>query len=423
MRLSRAALQKVVFGAFGLAILLALGYVVTRSGPLAPIRVTVTNVETGTIAPALYGIGTVEARRAHLIGPTAAGRVRRVLVDVGDVVEAGQLLAEMEPVDLDERVAATASALARGQSAVVGAEAQLRDAQSLQVLTTAEARRALDLGRAGIVSQSNVDAAQQANAASDARVAAAEATLAAARRARTRLDADRGGAVQQRANVRLLAPADGIVTSRDAEPGSTVVAGQAVLKMLDPTSLWVNLRLDQGRSAGLEVGLPAHIVRRASPQETLAGRVARVEPISDSVTEERLCKVSFDSIPPGLSLAEMVEVTLTLPPVTGALTIPNASVRHRGSQAGAWRLTNGTLEFVALTLGAEGVEGRVQVLEGLRAGDTVVVYSERDLSDGSHPQVVPSLDGTVMISLAGRDILHSSGRFILTGLGLPSTAA
>jgi len=393
MRLSRSALPKILFATFGLVLLLALGYVATQSGPLAPVRVTVTSVVAGTIEPALYGIGTVEARRAYFIGPIAAGRVRRVLVDVGDVVRRGDLLAEMEPVDLDERVTASASAQARGQSAVLVAEAQLRDTLSRQVLTTSEARRAMDLVRAGVVSQSTVDAALQAKAASDAQVAAAEATLGASRRDLARLDADRGGAVQQRANVRLPAPVDGVVTSRDAEPGSTVVAGQAVLKMLDPTTLWVNLRLDQSRSTGLDVGLPARIVRRADPLQTLVGKVVRVEPISDSVTEERLCKVSFDALPPGLSAAEMVEVTLTLPAVFGVLTIPNASVRYRGPQPGAWRLSNGALEFVPLVLGAEGTDGRIQVREGLRADDTIVVYSERDLSDGSRYQIVTSLRG------------------------------
>ena len=393
MRLTRPFVRKALFGVFGLALLLALGYVATQSGPLAPIRLTVTDVATGAVEPALYGIGIVEARRAYFIGPTAAGRVRRVLVDVGDAVQQGDLLAEMEPVDLDERVTASTSALARGQSAVSAAEAQLRDAQSRQVLATTEARRAVDLGRTGVVSQSTVDAAVQAQAAGDAQVAAAEATLAAARRDLARLEADRGGAVQQRANIRLVAPGDGLVTSRDAEPGSTVVAGQAVLRLLDPTSLWVNLRLDQSRSAGLDVGLPARIVRRANPQQTLTGKVVRVEPISDSVTEERLCKVSFDAPPAGLSSAEMVEVSLTLPAVPGVLTIPNASVRYRGAQAGAWRLVGGRLQFASIVLGAEGADGRVQVRDGLHAGDTVVVYSERDLTDGARFQVVPSLSG------------------------------
>ncbi|MEN6587104.1 MAG: efflux RND transporter periplasmic adaptor subunit, partial [Sulfuricella sp.] len=116
------------FAVFAIALLLALGWVVTTSGPLAPIKVTVTKVARGEVAPALFGIGTVEARRAYLIGPTAAGRVRSVLADVGDSVKAGQLLAEMDPVDLDARVTSTAAATARAGSAVKTAQAQLHDA-------------------------------------------------------------------------------------------------------------------------------------------------------------------------------------------------------------------------------------------------------------------------------------------------------
>ena len=100
------------FVAFGIALLLALIWVALKSGPLAPIQVTVTQVAKGEVSPALFGIGTVEARRAYLIGPTAAGRVGRVLGDVGDTVQAGQLLAEMDPVDLDARVSSAAAAAA-----------------------------------------------------------------------------------------------------------------------------------------------------------------------------------------------------------------------------------------------------------------------------------------------------------------------
>ena len=75
MKLRIALTRKVWFAAFGVGLLLALGWVVTQRGPLAPINVTVTQVVTGDVSPALFGIGTVEAQRAYLIGPTAAGRV------------------------------------------------------------------------------------------------------------------------------------------------------------------------------------------------------------------------------------------------------------------------------------------------------------------------------------------------------------
>ena len=87
--------------------LLALfGFAALRAGPLAPVPVTLTRVVQAGVAPALFGVGTVEARATYRIGPTFAGRVSRVEVDVGDRVKAGQLLGEMDPVDLDDRVAA-----------------------------------------------------------------------------------------------------------------------------------------------------------------------------------------------------------------------------------------------------------------------------------------------------------------------------
>lgn len=386
--------RQVWFAIVGGALLLALSWVAMRSGPLAPIQVTVTQVVTGEVSPALFGIGTVEAQRAYIIGPTAAGRVKRVLVDVGDTVTAGQLLAEMEPVDLDTRVASSLAAASRGQSLVAVAEAQERDAKSRQALTTTEARRAVDLSQVGVVSQSAVDAARQAQQSADAQVAAAEAALAGARRDLARLDADIKGTQQQRGNIRLSAPVGGVVTSRDAEPGSTVIAGQAVVKLEDPRSLWINLRLDQGRSAGLRAGLPAAITRRSDPLTQLPGRVVRVEPTSDAVTEERIAKVAIDRLPEGVSTGEMAEVTLPLPPVRNALVVPNASLRHRGTQPGVWVHANGQLRFVPVKTGAEGLDGQVQILDGLRAGDEVVVYSDRDLTDGARITVVPALRGT-----------------------------
>lgn len=379
------------FAATGIVLLLAFAWLAMTSGPFAPIKVTVTQVAKGEVAPALFGIGTVEARRAYLIGPTAAGRVRSVLVDVGDAVKAGQLLAEMDPVDLDKRVASAAAAATRGQSAVVTAQAQVNDARSRQALAASESQRYVDLGNKNFVSQSVVDTKLQQQQSADAQLAAAESTLVSARQDLARLEADRAGAQQQRGNIRLLAPVDGVVTARDAEPGSTVIAGQSVLKLQEPGSLWVTLRLDQGRSAGLRVGLPAEITLRSNPDEVLTGKVARIEPISDSVTEERIAQVAFDSLPQGVTNNEMAEVNLRLPAVTDALILPNAALRHRVAEVGAWLRADGKLRFVPVKTGATGLDGKVQIVEGLKAGDEVVVYSERELDDDSRIKVVDAL--------------------------------
>jgi len=383
--------RRLGLGLSALLLLAALGFVAVRSGPLAPVRVTVQEVASGSFAPSLFGIGTVEARRAYLIGPTSAARVRRVLVEVGDHVQAGQLLAEMEPVDLDERMAALDASNARARSLVQAAQAQRQDAVARQALADTNARRYVELGTQQFMSAGAVEAKLQEQSSAAAGLAAAEAGLLAARQELQRLDAERAGLRQQRANLRLLAPSAGLVSARDAETGSTVVAGQAVVRLIEPDSLWVRLRLDQGRSGGLALGLPAHISLRSLPEQRWAGRVARVEALSDSVTEERVALVSFERMPEGLSVGELAEVTLQLPATAPALLVAGASVKLRGAQTGVWRVEPAGLRFAPVRLGASGPDGQVQVLEGLQQGDRVVVYSERALDAGSRIRVVDAL--------------------------------
>ena len=383
--------RQVGLGLLAAGLLGAVAFVMLRSGPLAPIRITVAKVGMGSFTPTLFGIGTVEARRAYMIGPTAAGRVRRLLVDVGDSVKAGQLLAEMDPVDLDERLAALDASLARGGSAVAAAQAQRQDAQAKKELAALNARRYVDLGEKDFISTGAVEAKLQEQTSANAALSAADANLAANRQDLQRLAAERAGLHQQRDNVRLLAPADGVVTSREAEAGSTVVAGQAVLRVIEPASLWVRLRLDQGRSAGLAAGLPAQIVLRSRPGQSLAGKVARVDAQSDSVTEERIAQVSFSQIPVGVAMGELAEVTLQTARPAPTLLVANAAIKRRGEQTGVWRLDSGHLVFAPVRTGLASLDGQVQVLDGLKDGDDVVVYSEKELGPDSRTKVVDTL--------------------------------
>ena len=394
MKFDAAVKRKLALVVLALLLLLALVYVVLRSSPLAPTRVTVQPVQSATLAPALFGIGSVEARRAYLIGPTVAGRVLRVLVDVGDAVRTGQLLAEMDPVDVDERLAALDAGIARAGSVAAAASAQRQDALAKKELAAINARRYADLADRNFISASGLEARLQEQTSAVAGVAAAEANLAAARQDTTRLTAERAALRQQRDKVRLLAPADGVVTSRDAEPGSTVVAGQAVVRLVDPATLWLKVRFDQGRSGGLAAGLRADIVLRSRPALPLPGRVARVEAVSDSITEERVAQVAFDSLPAGVSIGELAEVTVNLPATAPTLVVPNASLQRQGGQTGVWLADGAALRFAPVRLGQAGLDGRVQVLEGLKAGDAVVVYSEKELGAGSRIKIVDQLAGS-----------------------------
>ncbi len=379
-----------------LPLLVLFVWVAMRSGPLAPVPVTVAAVENRSIAPALYGIGTVEARYTYKIGPTSAGRVKAVGVQVGDRVRAGQLLGEMDPVDLEERVAALDAALLSAQSAEQAAGARAQEASARRTFADQQDRRYAQLLRAGAASEEEVETRRRERATAEAGLSAAEANRAAAGREVERLRAERDALVRQRINLRLLAPADGLVTARLADPGTTVVAGQAVVEMIDPASLWIHARFDQLRARGIRAGLPAQIVTRSHGGEILAGRVLRLEPLADAVTEESLAKVVFDALPDPLPpVGELAEVTVERPALEARPVVPNASLRRLDGRLGVWVVEADGARFKPVTVGETDLDGRVQISEGLQPGERVVVYSQRALAGGSRIKVVERLPGAV----------------------------
>lgn len=361
-------------------LLALLVYVALRSGPLAPVAVAEATVESRAISPALFGIGTVEVRYAYKVGPTFAGRIKHLDVHVGDRVKAGQLLGEMDPVDLDERVRSQQAALKR-------AEAAMQEAAARQSFAELQARRYEQLYAARSASEEAMSTKWQ-------ELAIAEAALAAAREDLARARADLGALRAQRGNLRLIAPVDGVITQRDADPGTTIVAGQAAVEMIDPKSLWVNVRFDQISASGLAADLPTRIALRSRAGQILKGRVLRVEPKADAVTEEMLVKVAFDAVPAPLPpIGELAEVTVDLPRLPAAPVIPNAALQRHGEQLGVWQITDGAPSFTPVKLGRADLDGRVQVLEGLKAGDRVVIYSEKALSPHSRIHVVERIPG------------------------------
>ena len=361
-------------------LLALLAYVALRSGPLAPVAVTVAIVDSRAITPSLFGIGIIGARYTYKIGPTFAGRVKRLDVHVGDRVKAGQILGEMDPVDLDDRVRSQVSALKR-------AEAALREMAARQAFAQSQARRYEQLFVARSVSEEMVTTKRQELQIADAALAAAQEEVARAR-------SDRDAVSAQRGNLRLIAPVDGVVAVRSADPGTTIVAGQPVVEVIDPKSLWIDVRFDQISASGLAAGLSARIDLRSRSGRTLKGHVLRTEPKADAVTEETLAKVTFDDQPEPLPpVGELAEVTVDLPALPSAPTVLNAALRRDGDRVGVWRVVDGDLQFTLVKLGASDLEGRVQVLEGLSDGHQVVVYSEKTLTTRSRITVVERIPG------------------------------
>jgi HlyD family secretion protein len=362
-----------------------------RSGPLAPTKVTVVQASQSRLTPALFGIGTVEARRSYLIGPTVAARVRAVAVDVGDSVKAGQLLAEMDPVDLDERTAAhrrldrprrqrhgrSGSTAARRAAPSVNWRRSTHVAMSNWEHRTSSApapSRPDCRNRPRPKPGSRCAGQPRRGAAGPAAAECRTGRAAPAARQRAPAGAQRRRRREPRCRTRLHRRGR---AGRGAGDRARVAVGQGCASTRGVRRDWPS-------------GCRAQIVLRSNPGSGRSGKVARVEAVSDSVTEERVAQVSFDQLPASLSIGELAEVTLSLPPRPAPCCCPTPHQAPQG-QTGVWRDRRTALPpSRRCAWGQASLDGQVQVLEGLKAGSRRRLQRE-GTRPGSRIKVVDAL--------------------------------
>lgn len=374
---------------------LAAVFVITllRTGPLAAVPVNVAPIHRESLVPVLFGIGTVEARWRYQIGPTRTGRLDALEADVGDSVIAGRTLGKMDPIDLDDRIAAQRSSVLALESAIAMADARLTDARAGRTYTQGQYRRHLTLLETHAVSEDSVEAAAQRDEAAAAAVHSATAAIELAKREHIAARANLEALERQKDELTLRAPVAGLIVERRIEPGSTAVAGETVLEMIDPESLWIHLRLNQLDAAGLRAGLRCHIELRSRPGELLPGRILRVEPLADAVTEEMLAKVVFERTPGPLPpLGELAEVHVTLPAEETTIVLPAAAIQSFNNRQGIWLVIDEKPSFTAVRTGRRSADGNIQILSGLENADSntrVIVHSQRPITPRSRLEIQP----------------------------------
>lgn len=365
----------------------AFAWVVMTGGPLASAKVTVDKAQVGNFHQSVFGVGTVEARRSYALAPIMISRVSSVLVDQGDHVRAGQVLAEMDPIDLEARVSSGRQAAGRAENVVRVAEAQLREAESRARTLSATYERYAELRSQGFVSQEMLASKRHDMDAALAGLNAAAASLAAARNDVAKTRADLAGLNSLREQARLTSPVDGIVTARMVEPGTTAVPGQTIVQVIDPGSLWLKARIDQRQAGQIKAGQDAEIVLRSQPQKILPGKVERVDLVSDAVTEERIVNVVFAASEAHAGIGEYGEVTIRLPDMGNAISVPSAAVKRDG----VWVLRDGRARFKPVTSGAATLDGRTRIMEGLNEGDEIIVHSQQPLREGLSVEAVAEI--------------------------------
>ncbi len=358
-----------------------------------PAQVAVATARSGGGGPAEQGKavltanGYIEARHQASVAARITGRLSEVMVEEGDTVSAGQVVARL--LD-DDQVAA----VARADADLLLAQA--RQAQAEAVAADAD-RRAVR--RAGLRTAGVIDAEEEETADTEARSATAEAQAARAQVAVAR--AALRTARLELEKTRITAPFAGAVLRKDAEVGeivgpimtsSTARAG-AVITIANLQTLEVGVDVNESYIARLAVGMPADVVLDAHPDVHFPGEIRSIYPSADrdkATIPVRVLFVAMDArVRPDLGakvtfLEQRVgDRILTVPKV---LRVPAAALREQDGRTHVWRVRDGRAAVVDVTVGARDGEA-VEILVGLEDGDQVVTSGAARLRPGQRVRI------------------------------------
>ena len=355
-----------------------------------PVPVEVAQIQRRPIALQRTFSGELEALAEFVVAPKVSGRVERVIVNIGDTVKRGQVVAEL---DNDEYV----QAVAQAQADLLVARANLSQAKSALEIVNREFKRTESLLKRGIASDSEFDAARQDQLAKQAQLKVAEAQVTKAessletvniRLGYTKVTADWSGGGEDR-----------IVAERYVDEGQTVAANASLLLIVELHPIVGVVFVTERDYANLEPGQLVSLTTETYPGEQYTGRIDRIAPVFRKSTRQARIEMIVDNPRHRLKPGMFIRATVVLARVPEATIVPERALTIRDDKNGVFIVSEDGQSVVWREVKVGIREGdRVQV-EGQGLSGRVVTLGQQLVNDGS-PITIPGEKNNVA---AGRE--------------------
>ncbi|MBF2088385.1 MAG: efflux RND transporter periplasmic adaptor subunit [Synechococcales cyanobacterium K44_A2020_017] len=355
--------------------------------------VTVLTVQSTSVERSLETTGTVVPYDLLPIAPRTSGlQIQQVLVDDGDVVTAGQVLAVLDDTVLRSQLLEAQASLESARANVRQQQATLAQTQATLAEAETNLQRFQSLRDEGVISQQDYDSRATAAITSQEGVQVAIANVNSAE-AQVASQAARIQQLETQVDQTLvLAPADGLVAERMARLGDVSSTGTPLFSLIQNGQLELEVTLPETQLSQVQVGMPVRVTSDADARIDLQGRLRDIAPLVDPQTREATLTIEL----PSSSLLRsgmFLRAALILDSRSG-VTIPTAAVLPRpdGSSAVYVVQADETVTAQAITVGdvLPGESPKVEVLQGLNPGDRIVVAGASYLNEGDRVAIMPN---------------------------------
>ena len=350
----------------------------------SPTPVTAHTVATGEVRGEVMGTGTLEARVKTTISPRIQERLAEVLVDQGDSVKSGQLLARLDDAETKQQVAIAEATLAAARATVERVRSDEARAQAVLKQAQQDHQRSIELLAGKLTSQADFDKTVETLHVAEADL---KSTQAAIVEAESQVFTDEKTLLYQMEHLaftEMHSPYDGLITRRDRDPGGIVVPGASILQLVATNEIWVSAWVDETAMTGLQAGQPARVVFRSEPAKSYTGEIARLGREADRETREFVVDVRVKELPENWTIGQRAEVFIETGHKSNVVLMPSPFIRWRDGKAGVFVNDHGQAHWRGVTPGLRGLQN-VEVTQGLSAGEQIVRPVEgqkQPLTDG-----------------------------------------
>jgi HlyD family secretion protein len=367
----------------------------------APVRVAVAPVQRGRLQVTVEEEGRTRVRDRFMVAAPIAGRVARLVFDAGDPVEQGTVVARMNPLPLDRRAHAEATArLAATSAQQRAADAQVEEARAALEQAQRSGARARHLGKAGTIAAEERELAELAETARQKEL---EAAVFAARAAAFNVEAARAALLapgseshqdfvraceaQDGACIELRSPVSGQVLRIPEKSERVVAAGTPLLELGDPRSLEVVVDVLSADAVKVKPGA-LMLLEDWGGDEALQARVRLIEPsafvkLSALGVEEQRVNVIGDFVAPLVPLADgyRVEARIVVWEGDGVVKVPSSALFRRADEWNLFVVEAGRARRRAVQIGQRGAM-EVEVRSGLSENAQVILHPSDQVDDG-----------------------------------------
>ncbi len=347
-----------------------------------PISVAVATAEQN-VEVVVYGLGTVEAKILSLIGFEVGAAITELNVDQGDKVKKGTVLARLYSAEQQAKTEQASTSIKVAEVRLKKALTTIPKMKAILIQKKDNNIRSQTLFPRKLISREQVDKTQMEEdvATTELEIARTEIHLAKAELANTR--AQYNYEKQRLEHHTLRAPYDGLVIERHKELGAVLSPGEAVFTLIDPKTVWILGYVDEARAGYIRVGQPAQVRLRSLPNSKFQGKVVRIDIESDRVNEERRVYIRCNDCPEYFFLGEQAEIFIRTALLEDALLVPETVIDHfNGSNGAVWVVKNGRLQHQSVTFGHKTLDGRVEIIEGLKSELQVVINVPDGMKEG-----------------------------------------